>query len=221
VLSLTLHTQLVRLMVNAGCRVSFDLESAGMPKQDDRREHGDVWRVVYSDVDDDVEPILRARATSGAAHQLRRVTGYAQRTWCFDMSSAAGESDGFVIVRRATRERKTDYDARVHAVARTERRQQVNIDSLPGVSRKKAIDAKWVVTHASVPTIQGSCVTYRVSLHVKTDVCVHRLRDGQASDGRHWTESARAARHCALLARVSAGAMCGAACAVVTCVRTR
>jgi hypothetical protein len=166
-----------------------------MPKQDDRREHGDVWRVVYSDVDDDVEPILRARATSGAAHQLRRVTGYAQRTWCFDMSSAAGESDGFVIVRRATRERKTDYDARVHAVARTERRQQVNI--------------------------QGSCVTYRVSLHVKTDVCVHRLRDGQASDGRHWTESARAARHCALLARVSAGAMCGAACAVVTCVRTR
>jgi hypothetical protein len=149
-------------MLHAGYRASFDLErAAGAVSNKDATGHSvDTWTISYTDVDS-IEPLVRSGCKQGEAqktgepHQARVLSGYKGRTWCFDMSSAPSANDGFVVVRRAVRELKTDYDARVHG-------QGENV--LPDVALKVAKSAKWVVTHASVPTIQGS--------YARCEVCV-------------------------------------------------
>jgi hypothetical protein len=163
----------VRLLLHAGyCASFFRHEEAGAHHgntiDDGRIVQGtaDCWEVVYNDVQH-VEPLIRSHfkqadceqttglLVEGEPRQVRKLpTPFTGRTWCFDMSSAPAEDDGFVVVRRATRELKTEYDARVHAqvVAKDN-------EALAESQCKMATDAKWVVTHASTPTIQGSSVS--------------------------------------------------------------
>ena len=77
-----MRDQLVQLMLHAGYTATFTRSSGG----------DDEWRVRYSD-EHNTEPLIRKQTDV-----VRAVSGYTQRTWCFDMN------DGFVVVRRAVRD---------------------------------------------------------------------------------------------------------------------
>jgi hypothetical protein len=166
----------LRLVLHAGYRASYALERAGgaLSNKDSHGHAVDTWVLAYADKVD-AEPIVRggckqqgkpvrggckqqAKRELGEAHQVRKLSHYTGRTWCFDMRSAPDKNDGFVVVRRATRELKSDYDARSHKQVVDARGELDKMRQADGVKPLGTVDVKraWVVTHASVPTIQGS-----------------------------------------------------------------
>jgi hypothetical protein len=182
-------------MLHAGFRASFARKhGAGFVKDVLGRTTttADEWLVAYSDVED-VEPLIRTNYKQQEAPELADASDrrqfaalaepYTGRTWCFDMSSAPGREDGFVVVRRAARELKPAYDKRVHEgttatrdgwnepldacratsasdAAVTDENKHVELNKvclLDNMPMRRATNAKWVVTHASAPTIQANC----------------------------------------------------------------
>lgn len=113
---------LMRLMLHAGYTATF-ARAADAATQDS-------WTIEYSDVDA-AEPHMRSNSNVRSADVMREVKGYKGRTWCFDMNN------GFVVVRRAQRVAKSEYDN----------------NTQPNTTKKE----QWVVTQVSRATIQGNC----------------------------------------------------------------
>jgi serine/threonine protein kinase len=82
--SVRLRDELVRLMLHAGYSATFSQRAAG------------AWSVFFNDAAEHAEPSLR---DGGASKAVVREVAYDGRTWCVNMN------DGFVVVRRALRER--------------------------------------------------------------------------------------------------------------------
>jgi hypothetical protein len=136
--------ELVRALLHAGQSPTFERWQRG-------------WRVKMSDCASD--------STGVAAAVHGKSTG---RTWCVDMSSAPGERDGFVVVRRAARVSTQQFERLSAAQREMARAFECGDDER--VARAHSVvcaasvpatgpfdNGEWVVLEASRATIQGNC----------------------------------------------------------------
>jgi hypothetical protein len=146
---------LVRLLMHGGFTTTFAL---GFDEWSQRVG----WHVQFAElgaVDASV------RLTGAAAHVARERRLRDGRTWCFDMSSAPHELDGFVVVRRVRRVTREQFATLSQSLGGaqhdSDKQARVRDKTLLAASRANAnapTDARdWVVVSSSRPTIQGNC----------------------------------------------------------------
>jgi serine/threonine protein kinase len=115
---------------------------AGFAVHSVRGVAADSFVVRFAECGDAVEPTLRP-ATSASVRESAPCV-----TWCFDMSSRAGATDGVVVVRRAERSCAREFRSELAAVARAPARDwQRRLSSVRGAGG---------VELTSRPTVQGN-----------------------------------------------------------------